>query len=353
MKVVILAKRAPQGRDLWLRPYGRFFYLSKILADREVEVHLVLLSYHKEEETSSYRDGIHWHFVNLLPNPSRYYRYARALTQRLGADWVIGFSDTYFGICAQRVARAAGSRALIDAYDNYESYLSWALPLHLMWRRALRHCNAVTAAGPGLLKLMAAEGEEQAATVIEMAADPQFTPGSKCHARESLGLPVDKLLVTYSGSLHKSRGVEELYSVMNRLQETRPDVGWVVSGRLAAGVELPANCIYLGYVDDSKVVDVLRSSDLILCANKPGAFGDYSYPVKIYEALSVGVPVVAFATESVEYVMRHNSDGLVSIGDIDATVAKVSRLLDEPYEVAPLAAGWDAQGEALHRFLEL
>jgi glycosyltransferase involved in cell wall biosynthesis len=351
MKVIILCKRSPQARDLWLRPYGRFYHLAKFLAENGVDVHFLLLSFAKADEFSTYRDGIHWHSLNLWPNPLRYYHYARKLLATMEFNWIISFSDTYFGICAEKLGRVSGGRVLIDAYDNYESYLSWCYPLHALWRRALRRSSVITAAGPELLSLMTSGRRDTRSAIIEMAADPAFSPGSKRLARESLGLPVDKLLVTYSGSLHRSRGIDELFQVMGLLLEKRPDICWVLSGRLEPGLQLPVNCCYLGYVDDDKVADVLRASDLMLCANKPGAFGDYSYPVKIYEALAVGIPVVAFSTPSVRYVMRDNTDGLVPIGDPAAVADKIAELLARPYVVNAPATGWDMQGKSLYRLL--
>jgi glycosyltransferase involved in cell wall biosynthesis len=138
-----------------------------------------------------------------------------------------------------------------------------------------------------------------------------------------------------------------LFNLIQRLSQARPDVTLVLCGRLESGVTLPANCLHLGYIDDEQVVDVLRSANLVLCANKPGDFGDFSYPVKIYEALSVGVPVVAFATPSVEFVMRDNKDGLVSIHDIDHVAERTLQLLDHPYAVESPAADWESPGRVL------
>ena len=33
MKILMLSKRRPQGRDLFTRPYGRFFHLPRLLAE--------------------------------------------------------------------------------------------------------------------------------------------------------------------------------------------------------------------------------------------------------------------------------------------------------------------------------
>jgi glycosyltransferase involved in cell wall biosynthesis len=354
MNIVILCKRAPQNKDLWFRPYGRFYHLAKYLAARGDNVHLVLLSHKsRQPEFNESRDGLSWYSCNLLPNPFRYFFFVRRLARSVKADWIIGFSDTYFGVCAQVVGKTLGTKVLIDAYDNYESYMDWCAPLHWLWRWALRNCTAVTAAGPGLLDLLAsaAPGGKKNGVVIEMSADPCFKPGAKLSARKTLGLPIGSPIVAYCGSLCHGRGVDELFAVIARLSTTNPEICWVLSGRLGAELKLPSNCLYLGYVKDDQVVEILRSSDVILCVNKPGQFGDYAYPVKIYESLAVGVPVVAFSTKSVDYVMRNNVAGLVPFGDIDSLAEKITNTLNNPYEVYSKPNGWCAESDLLREHL--
>ncbi len=240
---------------------------------------------------------------------------------------------------------------LIDAYDNYESYMPWCLPLHWLWRWALSQSTAITAAGPGLLSLLARFYKGRNKRVIEMCADPQFTRESKIEARDSLNLPLDRYLIAYTGSLSVGRGVKELIAVIDRLREARPEILWTFTGATNRNVSLPENCLHLGYVEDAQVVDVLRSADLVVSINKPGSFGDYGYPVKIYEALAVGVPVLAFCTESTNFVMRRHLTGLTKFGDIDAMVKNISSTLEEPYEVITDVSGWAAQVESLRQGL--
>lgn len=315
------------------------------------EVHFVLLNYGIDDEFEVHRDGIRWHSVNLVPNPLRFYQVAKQLAKAKRADWIIGFSDTYFGICAELIGRHTGASSLIDAYDNYESYIPWCRPLHWLWKRALKQCTGITAAGPGLLDLMSAGRANKNSAIVEMAADPQFTPGDKIAARRCLGLPEDRYLVAYTGSLHHSRGVEELFRLMEYVGRTNPDVNWVLSGRLGPRVILPESCNHLGYIDDDKVVDVLRSADAVVCVNKPDAFGNYSYPVKIYEALAAGTRVVAFRTESVGYVMRDQTDWLVPFAHIDVMAKKILAGFQVPGPEQSGIPGWSTRATLLRKCL--
>jgi len=47
MKLLFLCKSRPMARDLIESPYGRFFYLPKLLAERGHEVRVALLDYRR------------------------------------------------------------------------------------------------------------------------------------------------------------------------------------------------------------------------------------------------------------------------------------------------------------------
>ena len=191
MKLLFLCKRSPMGRDLVHRPYGRFYYLPKFLAERGHQVHHLLLNYRREGSLDMHRHGIHWMSESLLSgNPARYLRRLKSVIQEVRPDWIIGLSDTYFGILAQYYGRRYGISSCIDAYDNYESYIPWMVPLHKLWRRALSRADLVTAAGPDLAMYLSSQRAEHPAMVVPMAADPVgFLPLDRTDCRRRMGLP--------------------------------------------------------------------------------------------------------------------------------------------------------------------
>ena len=208
MRLLCLCKRRPQGRDLFTDQYGRFFHVPRLLAESGHEVHLLLLSYRRDPIQSRRIDGLSMHTVSARPwGPLPYLAKAHALCRALQPDWVIGFSDIWYGILAMHLGSAYGCRALIDAYDNYESYILWAKPLHWIWRRALARADAVTAAGPGLAEWMQATSRRASVDVVPMAADPAFVSMPQVDCRRRLGLPEKGLMMGYSGSLYPSRGI--------------------------------------------------------------------------------------------------------------------------------------------------
>jgi len=353
VRLFALCKRRPQGRDLFTHPYGRFYYLPSLLEKRGHEVHLFLLS-HQNESPAYRREGnLHWHSVSVLPlGPWPYLRKAARLAAELKPDWVIGFSDIWYGILAERIARKVGAQSLIDAYDNYESYIPWLKPLHLSWRHSLARANVVTAAGPQLADFMSRSTGGRPVEVIEMSADPVFFPRSKSACRKQLGLPPDKTLLGYSGSLHPSRGIEILFSIFEKLKKGISDVELVVSGRLSKNIRLPSHVHWLGYLPAEEVPVVINSLDLMLAPNKSGAFGNYSYPVKIYEALACGVPVIATDLPGTAWVLRNHPGWLTKPEDVDDFVAKINSLLNDRPLFKPVS-GWQDSAVDIEKLLTI
>lgn len=351
MKILCLSKRRPQGRDLFTQPYGRFYHLPRLLAERGHEVHLLLASYKNEPAVYRSEGNLHVHSVSVLPRgPWSFWRKAASLTDVLGPDWIIGFSDICYGILAQRLAASRGARCLIDAYDNYESYIPWAKPLHSLWRRVMAQADVVTAAGPQLAEWMRGTSGRSTVEVLPMAADPAFKPMDKLQCRQKLGLPVHGTLLGYAGSLHSSRGVELLFETFERMRAIVPDCGLVISGRSFNRTLFPAGVHSLGYRPAEDVPLILNSVDLLFVVNKPGAFGDFSYPAKLYEAMACGIPVVAADVPGTAWILRDHPEMLARTGDVEDFVSKALRLMGSgrvDYE----CGGWEGVAEKLERLL--
>ena len=85
--------------------------------------------------------------------------------------------------------------------------------------------------------------------------------------------------------------------------------------------------------------------------NTPGAFGDYSYPMKLHEAMACGRPVVASRTASTAHGMsrrlRDFPDRLVPPGDAAALARALLLALDLGAVDYGPQPGWTALGAQL------
>lgn len=352
MRIISLCKRHPQARDLFTQPYGRFYHLPRLLAERGHEVHLLLLDYRHSHQAYRREGNLHWHTVPALPwGPFPYLIKAVRLTAEVKPDWILGFSDTWYGILAEHIGRKHGVRSAIDAYDNYESYIPWLKPLHNLWRRALVKADVVFAAGPQLADYMSASAGGRQVEVVPMAADPIFKPMDKLECRRMLGLPADRLLVGYAGSLHPNRGIDMLFQVFTELRAANTHIELVLSGRLAKGVALPSGVCWLGYRPANEVPVIMNSLDLMLVINKAGAFGDYSYPAKLYEALACGLPVLGANVLGTAWILKDHPDALAQAGDASDFYRKAIMLLENGQAIPIKNTGWPASADLLENTL--
>lgn len=329
MKILFLCKRRPQGRDLLTRPYGRFFYLPHELSLKGHESYLLLLNYRSEPVEFMKSQGITWISENIAPfSPLQYYTRACKLIESVKPDWIVGFSDTYFGILAEHLGRKFGVKSLIDAYDNYESYLPWCAPLHFLWRRAVSHATAVTAAGPQLAELLQQSRSGKPVFIVPMAADiPTFMPLDRDTCRHELNLPLEKKIVGYCGSIYRNRGIQTLFDAHEILKKTDRNIDLILTGRKEKSIPLPSWVKWLGYLDDDKISVFLNSLDAAAVINRISRFGNYSYPVKLYEAMRCQIPVIATDTPSANWILKSDDRFLARPDDPHDLAEKISKAL--------------------------
>jgi glycosyltransferase involved in cell wall biosynthesis len=343
MRILVLAKRQPMGRDLLERPYGRFFHLPRGLAERGHAVKMLLVHHQRAEESAGSRHGLEWETLEPrdrpLALPGRLLQSARAFRP----DWILGCSDTYYGILAVCLARRLGARALLDAYDNYASYVPWCRPLHSAWFAAARAADLVSVAGPTLATLFALHGRRGRTLLLPMAVDPVgFYPRDRFRCRAQLSLPHDREYIGYFGSIARSRGIEVLFEAWRRLRSRRPELELLLAGRLESGLELPDGARFLGYVADELLPIVMNAVDVLAVVNQDSAFGNYSYPIKLYEAMACGLRVVASATESVSWVLSERPASLAPPGDPAALARALERALMASSPSPAVQPGWEA-----------
>lgn len=360
MRLLFLSKRRPQGRDLATRPYGRFCHVPLHLAQRGHDVALLLLSYKPDPQLVVEQGQLTIYSESARPVLSGvgladYLKRAEQLAHECRPDWIIGFSDTWYGILAEWLSRRHDAKSLIDAYDNFESYVPMAWPLHWIWRRALRRATAVTAAGPGLAALMS-RGRDQPATVVPMAADPGFRPMDRNMCRERLGLPNGLPLVGYVGSVHRKRGFGAWCQAFRRLMDRRPEVKWVISGRRRTAISIPSDIkesiIDVGYLPDEQVPWLVNAMNAVVVINKPSSFGDYSYPTKLYEAMACRVPVVATDVEGARWVLRDHPECVASAKDPESFAERVRNALDWIRKDYTPESNWEEAASAMERVLK-
>lgn len=353
MRILVLCKRRPQGRDLLWQPYGRFIHLNCGLLRHGHQVVMEMLSYDDARSVTREHAGLCLHVHPALPSLGMaYWRAVIKQARAFRPHWVIGCSDVWYGLLAAWLAPRLGARSLIDAYDNFETYHPRIPPWPQLWRRALHQATLVTAAGPQLAELMRASAGGRPVEVIPMAADPEFYPRDRVACRRALNLPPEARLIGYTGALERQRGLDTLFRVAAALQARDSRVRLVLSGRLGRGVKLPAEALWLGYRPPEEMPLLFNSLDLLLVVNRASAFGHYSYPAKLLEAMACQIPVVAARVAGTAWLLRDHLQLLAAPECPEDYLARAVTLLDVGrYDYGPQPS-WDQAADQLNALLE-
>jgi glycosyltransferase involved in cell wall biosynthesis len=142
---------------------------------------------------------------------------------------------------------------------------------------------------------------------------------SKEKARAHLNLPSDRSLVVYTGSLLPGKGVDILIKSANRL----PEVYFVIVGghedqiRSLKTMVQHNNVIFSGFVNPRKVSIFQSAADILALPNSKGSvIDDVTSPMKLFEYMASGRPIVATDVPSVLEILKHEYNALISpMGD--------------------------------------
>lgn len=356
MRIIFVGKRHPQQRDLIERPYGRFHHLPAALAALGHEVRVLLCSHRNLPSTSARIAQVEWLSEDVRTvGVSRFLRKLSHHADDFRPDWIMGVSDIYYGWIATRIGATTGARVAIDAYDNYEAYMPWNLPLHWLWRRSIRAADLVIAAGPQLAqRLQSHRASGHPVEIIPMAADPEFRPLDKEACRRALDLPIEGRLIGYVGSWTENRGTTMLIEAFRQARKLQPDLRLVLSGKPPPQALAEPGVVGTGYVADAQIPALINALDVACVITAENSFGWFSYPAKLCEAMACGVPVVATDTAPVRWMLAGHSGHLAQPGDAASFAERMLSQLEAPSaDYGPRPTWLDHAARLDHLFSEV
>ncbi len=193
---------------------------------------------------------------------------------------------------------------------------------------------------------------------------------SKVASRCRFGLPAEARIAVFIGVLRPWHGVDVAIRAVGRLS-TQDDVLLVIVGDGAMRSELEQLAIaegaaervrFLGQLDHADVPAILAAADVAL-APYP-AMSEFSFsPLKLYEYLAAGVPIVASNIGQIHDVLgRGNYGTLVTPGDVDDLAAAIDVVSRQPQLVQRAAEagrahtmrshGWGERAMAITRLID-
>lgn len=168
--------------------------------------------------------------------------------------------------------------------------------------------------------------------------------------------------VLYLGSLHPWKGVDVAVHALPKTRSVELWIGGGESGRIAELRALAAQlgCAdrirFLGKIPPPERFHLIDQCDICLLPLRDTSIGArYTSPLKLFEYMAMGKPVIASDLPSVREIVRHGENGwLCRAGDADALADAISTLVAAPPMGAALGerAGRDARDYAWVRRAE-
>ncbi|MBE9533977.1 MAG: glycosyltransferase family 4 protein [Proteobacteria bacterium] len=157
-----------------------------------------------------------------------------------------------------------------------------------------------------------------------------YSPGDRAVARTSLGLPPESRIILF-GARHAlsdpNKGVDLLWRALEALPlEIRSQCVVVTFGEKASKLSASVDITVINYgevEDESKIVSLYQAADLFVMTSR-----QENLPNMIAEAMSCGLPCVAFAVGGIPEQISHRVNGcLVEPYDTDVMSSEIDWLL--------------------------
>jgi glycosyltransferase involved in cell wall biosynthesis len=293
----------------------------------------------------------------MLARPLAAYRAARAAD----AD-IYHFHDADFLPQALRLARQ-GRRVIYDAHEDLPKQIlakAWIRPFLRTPASALAgrvelaaagRLEAVVGAVPPIVERFRGHAP-RVALVANFPRLDEIAPGPFAERER---------VACYVGDLSRVRGLIELVDAMEHVDAELELAGRFDSTFAASELESRpgwARVRYHGRVGRAEVAALLRRSSVGMLPLRRSPNHAISWPVKLFEYMAAGLPVVATDSEPWNAIIaRHRCGVCVPPGDARALAAAITRVLDDPEEAramgergraaAVASYSWESQETAL------
>lgn len=190
----------------------------------------------------------------------------------------------------------------------------------------------------------------------------------KSQSRLELSLPPDGTTVMYCGHLYDFKGIPLILDLAERLPEIRfilvggydeDKAEWEGKARDRA----LKNVIFTGFVDQRHIPRYLSAADILLLPNSARhTWSSTTSPLKLFEYMAAGRPLVASRLENIASVIRDGETGMLAEPDNPESFCSAIRgLLQEPGRAARLGDNartvvtdysWDKRAKKMIEFID-
>jgi glycosyltransferase involved in cell wall biosynthesis len=236
-------------------------------------------------------------------------------------------------------------------------------------RKVLQKATGIVCITGGLREYCVANGvPAERITVIPDAVDPEifFVKKEKNECREILKLQQNKKIVLYAGHLYKWKGV---YTLAQASVKFDANVLFVFVGGTPHDLSdfkkecaHRENVLILGHKKHETIPLFLRAADVLVLPNsaKEDISRLYTSPVKMFEYMASGTPIVASDLPSIREILSEQNAFFAEADNAESFAEAIKLVLDNPDKADILSDRaldevkkytWQKRAESISRFI--
>lgn len=193
------------------------------------------------------------------------------------------------------------------------------------------------------------------------------SPLSKVEARQKLGLEKESTIAAYVGHLYEDRGMLEMIEAARLC----PEITFVMVGghdediqKWKAQTKDITNLKFMGFVKNIEVPKWLWAADMLLMPyNTRCRTADWMSPLKLFEYMAAGRPIVGTKLPALETILRHKDNSVLVEPDSGKRLAEGIQLLAHDEELSQQISqaalseveqySWDQRVQSIRSFIDM
>jgi glycosyltransferase involved in cell wall biosynthesis len=235
---------------------------------------------------------------------------------------VLNYPSVYTGMLGFLAAKILRRPCIVDFNDLIAQYTVRLLNLKekslssriivFVQDFIVKHSSAVVTPTNFIRRYALALGiEEGKISVVSNGADMRiFDAGIESDYRSKLNLRDERICI-YFGRLDGWAGIHILAEICDVLEETRPDVKFLMVGGGIERVKLPSNVIMINEVPQSEMPEMIAVADVVLVPFPENEVSHAASPLKLFEGMAMGKTVIASRVCGIEEVVQSGHNGFL------------------------------------------
>lgn len=336
MKIVVLCGRFSSGKDIIRDDFHLAMRLSEGLSKKSHHVIMICADNKLKESFSKKMHEIE--VISIAFSPFRIIGYiSLVLNKTKNADILISTSHPVWALFALMASKTYGKPFVYHIEDTWEIGSLFQKKIRsILAQIAIPRASSIACITETIGKKAKKLGAKNIHIVPQGVDLDIFKPLDQKECRKRLGLPQEKKIIIYTGSIAKNRGIAYLLDAYSMVREKLPEAILCLYGKVYADFEgcLDREGVYVGDLAQSDVAFAINASDVCVLPNSDNEFSRNCFPYKILEYMACDRPIVSTDIGVVSELFVEDGSCLCKPGSSKELAKKLCEKLEDGSKVS-------------------